>query len=260
MRVLERFVEKPRECSYLPDRKASLEVLLALEVGADELEELLVRGWRRFGPCYFRPACATCSECVSLRVPVATFHPSKTQRRVVRAVERRFRREVGVPSASADRIALHQKWHAQREETRGWNENPVDAERYAFDFAFPHPAAREAAYYDEDGHLAAVGLFDQTPHALSAAYFFYDPDLAHLSLGVANVLHLVDDARRLGVPHVYLGYRVAGCASLAYKSGYRPHELMRERPAPTEVPPWRSAEDAGPAATAEAGPGHPPRR
>jgi arginine-tRNA-protein transferase len=259
VRVLERFVEKPRECSYLADRQASLEVALLLDVDEAELEELLVRGWRRFGPCYFRPACASCTECVSLRVPVATFRPSKTQRRVARAVAKRFRRQVGVPVASADRIALHRKWHAQRERTRGWKENPVDAERYAFDFAFPHPAAREATYWDEDGRLAAVGLFDRTPHALSAAYFFYDPDFSHLSLGVANVLDLIEDARRLRLPHVYLGYRVAGCASLAYKSQYRPHELMRARPAPGECPPWIPGE-AGSSAGEGVDAGVPPRR
>ena len=39
-----------------------------VSVSAEELEVLLLRGWRRFGPAYFRPACRPCGECVSIRL------------------------------------------------------------------------------------------------------------------------------------------------------------------------------------------------
>ena len=69
-------------------------------------------------------------------------------------------------------------------------------------------------------------------------YFFWDPDRAPPSLGVANVVALVGDARDKGLPHVYLGYRVLGCASLVYKTKYVPHELLHGRPAFGETPVW----------------------
>jgi arginine-tRNA-protein transferase len=227
MRVLERFVEKPRACAYLPDRRASLDVRVMVDVTPDDTDALLERGWRRFGPIYFRPACATCAECVSLRVVVDHFTPSKSQRRAARAGAR-LRRAVGVPRVDAERLALYARWHAEREQARGWEPNPQSRDRYALEFAYPHPCAREAAFYDDDagGRLVGVGLFDATPRALSAAFFFHDPDYARLSLGTANVLALVADARASGRPHVYLGYRVAGCASLQYKATFRPHELL----------------------------------
>ncbi len=84
-----------------------------------------------------------------------------------------------------------------------------------------------------------LGLFDATPRALSAAFFFHDPDYARLSLGTANILSLIDDARASARPHVYLGYRVEGCASLRYKGAFRPHELLRERPESLDdAAPW----------------------
>jgi len=232
MRLLERVVEKPRPCAYLPDRLASLEVRVMLDVGGEEMDGLLERGWRRFGPVYFRPACASCSECVSLRVVARTFTPSKSQRRAARAA-RRLRRTVSTPRVDDARLALYAKWHGSRESARGWEPNPQTRDRYALEFAFPHPTAREAAFYDDGagGRLVGVGLFDETPRALSAAFFFYDPDYARLSLGAANVLALVEDARASGRPYVYLGYRVEGCASLAYKGSFRPHELLRGSPA-----------------------------
>ena len=73
----------------------------------------------------------------------------------------------------------------------------------------------------------------------SATFFFHHPDYARSSLGVANVLALIEDARASGRPHVYMGFRVAGCASLRYKATYRPHELLVGRPAATERPVWQ---------------------
>ncbi len=232
MRLIERVVENPRECAYLPDRRASLEVQVMLDVSGEEMDGLLARGWRRFGPVYFRPACASCLECVSLRLVVAEFAPSKSQRRASRGAAH-LRRAVGIPRVGDARLALYAKWHQGRESSRGWEPNPQTRDRYALEFAFPHPTAREAAFYDDDagGRLVGVGLFDETPRALSAAFFYYDPAYARLSLGAVNVLSLVDDAREGGRPHVYLGYRVEGCASLAYKSSFHPHELLRGSPA-----------------------------
>jgi arginine-tRNA-protein transferase len=240
MRLLERVVEKPHSCTYLPSRQASLEVQVLLDVTAAELEAMLERGWRRFGPMYFRPACTACGACISLRLPVARFSPSKSQKRAARACAS-LRRVVGRPLVDGARLDLYARWHAMREEVRGWEPNPQTRERYAIEFAFAHPAAREAAFYDED-RLVGVGLFDETPRALSAAFFFYDPEYSQRSLGTANVLSLVDDARATGRDHVYLGYCVEGCASLAYKAGFKPHELLEGRPSMRERPAWKPAD------------------
>ncbi|MCL2447833.1 MAG: arginyltransferase [Polyangiaceae bacterium] len=228
MHVLERFIEKPRACAYLPERQASLDVRVMVDVTAADTDALFERGWRRFGPIYFRPACAGCAECVSLRVVAADFTPSKSQRRAKRACER-LRRVVGKPVVDDARLALYAKWHAGRERARGWDPNAQSRDRYALEFAYPHPCAREAALYDDDagGRLVGVGLFDATPTALSAAFFFHDPDYARLSVGTANVVALIDDANAWGRRHVYLGYHVAGCPSLEYKASFRPHERLR---------------------------------
>lgn len=239
MQLVERIVEKPRACSYLPSERASLEVEAMLAVTPEELESLLEHGWRRFGPIYFRPACTGCTQCESLRVLVNAFTPSKTQRRVLRDLSR-FRRVVSVPTVDEARLDLYARWHAERESARHWDPNPTSRERYAMEFAFPHPSAREAAFYDDarGGRLVGVGLFDATPHALSATFFFHDPEYARASLGVVNVLTLLRDAKQAGRPHLYLGFHVAGCTSLRYKAGYRPHEVLDGRPGAREPAIW----------------------
>ena len=83
-----------------------------------------------------------------------------------------------------------------------------------------------------------MGLCDETPRAFSAIYFYYDPDYMRWSPGIYNVLFQVEHARARGIPYVYLGYRVEGCASMRYKSTFRPHQLMRGRPSFQEDPSW----------------------
>ena len=238
-RLLQHIVEPPHACAYLPDRDASLELRVQVDVTPAELERMLERGWRRFGPVYFRPACVGCAECVTLRVPTASFVATKSQRRAVKNAAR-LRRVVGRPRVDDERLDLYRAWHAAREAERGWEPSEVDAERYRFDFAFPHPSVREVAFHDpNDGdRLVGLGICDETPTASSAVYFFWDPARAPASLGVAHVVRLVEDARARGKRHVYLGYRVLDCASLAYKARYRPHELLAGRPADDEEPRW----------------------
>jgi arginine-tRNA-protein transferase len=234
--LVKRFVEPERGCSYLPTATAALEYRVLLDVAPAELELLLERGWRRFGPGYFRPACSPCGECVPLRVPVAAFEASRSQRRAWRKGAR-LRPVVGPVVADPERVALHDAWYAERERARSWEPSPFDEEDYARQFGFPHPCAREIAYYD-GARLVGVGICDETPHAWSATYFFYDPAYAECSPGVVHVLTLLQLARAQGKAHVYLGFRVAGCASMRYKARYRPHELLTGRPALDEEPRW----------------------
>jgi len=237
-RTLDVVVEEPRPCSYLDDREASLEHHVMLDVDPLGLERLLERGWRRFGPDYFRPRCGPCSECVPVRIPTATFAPSKSQRRARKACAE-LAIHLGMPRCSEERLALYAAWHASREAERGWSPSSLDARSYRLQFAFPHPAARELTYSDPaTGKRVGVALCDETPNAWSAIYFFYDPAWADRSIGTANVVFQIELAARLGIPYVYLGYRVDRCASLRYKGRFRPQERLIGWPEPGEACHW----------------------
>jgi arginine-tRNA-protein transferase len=223
-------------CPYLPDLTATTDYRILKEVSPHEHERLLELGWRRFGQQYFRPECVGCSACVSLRVPLATFQPTKSQRRARRKCTH-WRVEVSSPRVTDERLELFAAWHAMREDTRRWKPNALSAKEYAATFCAPHPCAREMVYFDGD-RLVAVGLIDVTPRAASSVYFYYHPDVAAYSPGVASVLCEAEWARQQGCVHLYLGYRVLGCPSTEYKAHYRPHELLLERPAFDAEPKW----------------------
>lgn len=236
-RLVQRSIERPRPCAYLPDRLASLETQLLLDVSPAELQRMLERGWRRFGPVYFRPACAGCSECVPVRVPVDAFVPSPNQKRVLKRA-RHVRVEVGTPRLDQQRLRLYRRWHVDREAARGWEPEEGDPDDYAMNFCFPHPSSRELTYWEGED-LVAVAITDETPDALSAVYCFYSPERAPLSLGTVNVLTHIDLARKQGLKHLYLGYRVEGCPSLRYKGRFRPQESLIGLPRLDEEPAWR---------------------
>ena len=223
-------------CGYLDDRTATTDYRVMSEVSAQELEWMIERGWRRFGHLYFRPVCPMCTECVSLRIPVATFLPSKSQRRAWKRCAH-LRIAVRTPVADDERLALYTAWHAMREETRGWKDTATDMEQYQRTFCVEHPCAREIDYFDGD-RLIGVGFVDVTARALSSVYFFYHPDVSPLGLGIASVLFEIDWARKHGCEFVYLGYRVQDCGSTSYKSQFGPHQLLVARPSFSEPAPW----------------------
>jgi leucyl-tRNA---protein transferase len=231
-----RFPTPEHPCAYLPGKPAMLEVRLLTDVSPEETENMVERGWRRFGPEYFRPICPRCTACESLRVSAQKFNFSKSQRRVIRKCEQ-VRVQIGSPKSDPARIALYRKWHSAREASCGWQENPLDEEGYRRQFCFPHPCGREMTYWI-DGRLAGVGLVDEMPDSISSTYFFFDPDLGEYSLGIYSALCEISLALQLGKSFVYFGYRVADCRSLKYKSGFRPHELLVGRPSEKEPPVW----------------------
>ena len=52
------------------------------------------------------------------------------------------------------------------------------------------------------------------------------PAAAKRSLGAYVILDHIDKARRMGLPHVYLGYWVEGSRKMAYKAAYLPQERL----------------------------------
>jgi arginine-tRNA-protein transferase len=190
-----------------------------------EYAERMQAGWRRFGHTMFRPRCRSCRACVSLRVDVNRFVPSRSQRRAQKINEGSIELLIGSPRVSESRLELYRRFHAHRAITRGWNERDEDPISYFSSFV-DNPFPTEEWCYRLDDNLVGLGLVDSLPVGLSAIYFVHDPDHHPRRLGIWNVLCLIDEARRRGLHHLYLGYWVADCLSLAYKASFRPHQLL----------------------------------
>ena len=79
---------------------------------------------------------------------------------------------------------------------------------------------------DSEGHLVGACLTDILSHGYSAVYSYFDPDEDQRSLGTFCVLWLLERARQRQLDHVYLGYWIAECAKMTYKSRFRPVEHL----------------------------------
>ncbi len=216
------FLSTLSPCEYLPDRTSQLRYELAPYLQPADYMQRLQQGWRRFGFAVFRPDCPSCRMCQSLRVPVATFRPSAGQRRAWKR-NRELTVRVGAPSLSRDRLDLWARVHRHGHESKGW---PADA---GVDpgLLLQNPFRTEEWTYYLRNRLIAVAYVDALPEGLSAIYCYHDPTEGARSLGTFNILSLLASARERGLPHVYLGYYVAGCRSMEYKRKFHPNEVLR---------------------------------
>jgi leucyl-tRNA---protein transferase len=226
MESLFRYLAPPSRCGYLPDQTWRLEYDVVGDLSPAEYRDRMLGGWRRFGSSLFRPRCPSCTACRSLRVLVGRFRTNRSQRRVRKANEGVVGLRIGPPGVSRAKLDLYDRYHAYQAEAKGWPGHEVrDAQGYVHSFVENPFLTQEWCYY-LDNRLVGVGYVDDLPGALSAIYFFYDPDYRHLSLGTWNVLSLIDGAAARRIPFVYLGYYVAGCPSMAYKVRFVPNQLL----------------------------------
>lgn len=233
------FIAQPSPCSYLPAETASLEYCVPLDLDSRRFSQLLQRGWRRFGNVLFRPKCPDCCQCRSIRIPVDRFAPSKSQRRVLR---RNGHIEVRVvkPRVSDEHVALYNAYHHDMSCRRGWRSDVTTAEEYHESFiGAGYEFGREFQYRDQ-GRLVGVGLVDVVADGLSSAYFFHDPAWRPLAPGTFSILTEIAQARRDGIPYVYLGYWIQQNPSMNYKAHFQPHELLEHYVDEDERPVWRA--------------------
>jgi arginine-tRNA-protein transferase len=221
-----RFVAPAGPCGYLPAETWRLEYELVQQLTAGEYMERMQQGWRRFGISLFRPRCPSCSACRPLRVVVEAFHPNRSQRRVRQANEGIICVGRGKPNLTRAKLDLYDRYHARQSEVKGWPAHePRDARGFLHSFVDNPFPTEEWCYYLKE-QLVAVAYVDSLPGGMSAIYCFYDPEQRDRSPGTWNVLSILEEAARRQVPHVYLGYYVAGCPSMEYKTRFRPNEIL----------------------------------
>ena len=221
--ALERSRLEPGEafaCPYLPGREARNVTLVPRPLSAAVYHALMDLNFRRMGPVFYRPVCDACSACRMLRVPVAEFTPSRAQRRA-RQRNRDVRVRIAPPLPTQEKLELYRAYLEAR------HVGPMDGSAEEFEaFLYSSGIDTLEVEYRVGEQLLGVGIVDVTPLALSAVYFYFDPGQAARSPGVFNVLWLLDEAARRGVPWLYLGYYVAQADRMRYKASFRRSEVL----------------------------------
>jgi arginine-tRNA-protein transferase len=227
MLILRKFTTEPHACAYLPGRTAELEYSIAPLLEEAEYESLMNRGYRKFGFAFYRPVCQFCSKCQAIRFPVDEFRPDRSQRRALKRnadLEVRF----GPPECDAERLALFERYHLVQHVVRQWPQVDENQEDYEARFVQNSIPTTEISLW-ENGVLRGVLIAELTANVISAVYHYYDPDFRERGLGTFLVLQCVELALRTNRRWVYLGYYVAGCASMEYKTRFKPSEVLADK-------------------------------
>ncbi|MDR6788033.1 arginine-tRNA-protein transferase [Sphingomonas sp. BE138] len=224
------FVTSPQPCPYLPGRQERKVFTELSGPNATELNDALGRiGFRRSQSVAYRPSCAGCAACVSVRVRTHEFEPNATQRKLVR---RHADLDVAAcrPWATDEQYELMRRYLSARHPGGGMA--AMDESDFS-DMIEHSPVNSVVVEYREPsdggrpGRLVGCCLTDRQADGLSMVYSFFDTDQDRRpGLGNFIILDHIARAREAGLPYVYLGYWVKGSRRMAYKTRYRPIEML----------------------------------
>ena len=218
------YVTAPQPCPYL-DGRMERKLFTALQgEGAQRLNDgLSKQGFRRSQNVLYRPSCADCAACLSARINVAEFAPSKSQRRTRRRNADLERRATS-PWATEEQYDLFRAYLETRHAQGGMAD--MDAFEFAAMIEETPIRTRVVEYTDSASRdLAAVCLTDILDDGVSMVYSFYAPERARQSLGTYLILDHIEIAREAGLPYVYLGYWVPGSEKMGYKASFSGLEI-----------------------------------
>ncbi|MEA2111676.1 MAG: arginyltransferase [Campylobacterota bacterium] len=225
------------KCAYISENSQTTHYKIIERCSKEKCAVLIERGWRRFGNMFFRPICQECNSCESIKIDVANYKFSKSQRRVLKKAQH-FQSKLQEPSMSKEHLALFLKYHHHMEHKREWENHGVSANSYYSSFVHGYgDFGYEILYYDDD-KLIGVDLVDILPDGISSIYFYYDPDYEPFSLGTYTILKQIELAKEKNLAWIYLGYYVQECQSLNYKNRYKPYHTLQGRPSELNLPLW----------------------
>jgi len=228
------YLTAPSPCPYLPGREERKVFTHLVGERAPELNDLLTHGgFRRSQSIAYRPACETCRACVSVRVVVEDFRPTRSMRRVLDR-NSDLVAEMRVPVPTSEQYSVFRGYLDSRHRDGGMADMTVldyammvedsHVETRIVEFRRRGPDSRITGR--GNGPLLGVALTDVLSDGLSMVYSFFDPDAGERSLGTFIILDHIARARRLGLPYVYLGYWVKGSKKMDYKGRFMPQERL----------------------------------
>ncbi|MGI1677832.1 MAG: arginyltransferase [Cellvibrionaceae bacterium] len=220
------FATHPHECSYLPEKEATTVFIDPEEVIDKELyQQLSAMGFRRSGSHVYRPNCENCNACIPVRIPVSLFLPNRRQKRCMKANADLVIAYVE-GGDSEEYYLLYERYISARH--KDGDMYPPSREQFS-GFLTKEWGITRFVEMRLDEKLIGVMVCDKLDDGLSAVYTYFDPDYPKRSLGVFGILSQIQLAQELNLKYLYLGYWIKESQKMAYKSEYRPLELLVEK-------------------------------
>lgn len=238
LRALGPLVVVDGDCPYFRDGRANRTAfaLPGTTLEPHEYETAMGLGMRRSGSLVYRPLCPACRRCQPFRVDVERFALSRSQKRVLKRCQGLFTVVQQRPVVDDEHLELYARYQEGQHRLDGQTTDEDSYERFLIETIAD---TWELTWRDQSGALVAVGIVDVVAAGVSTVYFYWDPTLRDLSLGVLSALYEIDLCRTWGKRYYYLGYLVAGAKTMSYKASFAGGEVwngVKWLPVPTRDP------------------------
>ncbi|MCP5102320.1 MAG: arginyltransferase [bacterium] len=207
------------ECPYIEGQPSIHENILVVELTNQDMEQLLNIGFRHFGEIFFKPLCAHCRSCISIRIPVQKFTPSKSVKRLFNR-NKHFHVTLEKPIPTKETFQLYNS-HKKRFKKHQSESYQIYVKSFFYPFSF-----NRMLCIRDGSHLIAVSHLDVTPHAMSAVYCYFDEKYKKFSPGKLAVFHEIELAKQLGIRWLYLGYHIPQNRHTYYKIQFKPNQFL----------------------------------
>ncbi|MEJ6707193.1 arginyltransferase [Porticoccus sp. Uisw_050_02] len=237
IRRIRLFLTDPHPCSYLPGNEATtafvasadlnLEVNSHIEVDPQFYSQLSDMGFRRSGQYFYAPRCQACNACISARLVVKKFKPSRQQQRCS-SRNQDLTVWISTQIDEQEHYPLYKRYINTRHADGDMFPPNLNQFRDFIGNLREYSRIVEIRCGDE---LIAAGVVDILEDGLSAIYTYYSTEPQHKkrSLGTFTILSEIMLAREMELSYLYLGYWIKDSPKMAYKSNYRPLEILKDR-------------------------------